>query len=94
MNHEVKGILHVKGETQQRSEKVSTRPFTIKVMDEKYEQYISFELVNDRTDIIDPFGVGEEITVSFNLKGRQWTSPQGEVKYFNTLEAWKVQGIF
>ena len=94
MNHEVKGILHVKGATNQRSEKFSTRSFTIKVMDDKYEQYISFELVNDRTDIIDPFGVGEEITVSFNLKGRQWTSPQGEVKYFNTLEAWKVQGIF
>lgn len=94
MNHEVKGILHVKGQTQQRYEKFSTRPFTIKVMDEKYEQFITFELVNDRTDLIDTFGVGEEITVSFNLKGRQWTSPQGEVKYFNTLEAWKVQGIF
>lgn len=86
--------MHVKGETQQRSEKFSTRPFTIKVMDDKYEQFITFELLNDRTDIIDPFGVGEEITVSFNLKGREWKSPQGEVKYFNTLEAWKVQGIF
>jgi hypothetical protein len=94
MSYEVKGILHVKGETQQRSEKFSTRPFTIKVMDDKYEQFITFELLNDRTDIIDPFGVGEEITVSFNLKGREWKSPQGEVKYFNTLEAWKVQGIF
>jgi len=94
MNQEVKGILHVKGERQQRSEKFSTRPFTIKVMEDKYEQFITFELVNDRTDMIDPFGVGEEITVSFNLKGRQWKSPQGEVKYFNTLEAWKVQGIF
>ncbi len=94
MNNEVKGILHVKGQTQQRSEKFSTRSFTIKTNEDKYEQFISFELVNDRTDMIDPFGVGEEITVSFNLKGRQWTSPQGEVKYFNTLEAWKVQGIF
>lgn len=94
MNNEVKGILHVKGQTQQRSEKFSTRSFTIKTNEDKYEQFITFELLNDRTDMIDPFGVGEEITVSFNLKGREWTSPQGEVKYFNTLEAWKVQGIF
>lgn len=94
MNNEVKGILHVKGQIQQRSEKFSTRSFTIKTNEDKYEQFITFELLNDRTDIIDPFGVGEEITVSFNLKGREWTSPQGEVKYFNTLEAWKVQGIF
>jgi hypothetical protein len=94
MNQEVKGILHVKGAIQKRSEKFSTRQFVVKIMDDKYEQLISFELVNDRTDLIDAFGVGEEITVSFNLKGREWTSPQGEVKYFNTLEAWKVQGIF
>lgn len=94
MNNEVKGILHVKGQTQQRSEKLSTRSFTIKTNDDIYEQFITFELLNDRTDMIDPFGVGEEITVSFNLKGREWKSPQGEVKYFNTLEAWKVQGIF
>jgi hypothetical protein len=94
MNQEVKGILHVKGAIQKRSEKFSTRQFVVKIMDDKYEQLISFELVNDRTDLIDAFGVGEEITVSFNLKGREWTSPKGEVKYFNTLEAWKVQGIF
>ena len=63
MNNEVKGILHVKGETNQRSEKFSTRSFTIKVMEDKYEQFITFELVNDRTDLIDAFGIGEEITV-------------------------------
>ena len=94
MNYEVKGILHAKGETQKRSEKFSTRPFTIKLSDEKFEQFVTFELINDKTDIIDPFGVGEEVTISFNLKGREWKSPQGELKYFNTLEAWKVQGIF
>jgi hypothetical protein len=94
MSYEVKGILHVKGAIQKRSEKFSTRQFTVKTMDDKYEQFITFELLNDRTDLIDAFGVGEEVTVSFNLKGREWLSPQGEVKFFNTLEAWKVQGIF
>ena len=94
MSYEVKGILHAIQDTRRVSEKFSTRSFTIKTNEDKYEQFITFELLNDRTDIIDPFGVGEEITVSFNLKGREWKSPQGEVKYFNTLEAWKVQGIF
>jgi hypothetical protein len=50
---------------------------------------ITFELINDKTSLIDAFGVGEEITVSFNLKGREWKE-----KFFNTLEAWKVEGIF
>jgi len=89
MSYEVKGILHAIQDTRRVSEKFSTRSFTIKVADDKYEQFITFELINDRTDMIDSFGIGEELTVSFNLKGRQW-----QEKYFNTLEAWKVQGIF
>jgi hypothetical protein len=42
-----------------------------------------------RQDLIEAFGIGEQITVSFNLKGREWKD-----KFFNTLEAWKVEGIF
>ncbi|MEY5040956.1 MAG: hypothetical protein RLZZ414_495, partial [Bacteroidota bacterium] len=30
-------------------------------------------------------------TVHFNLRGREWTSPQNEVKYFNSLEAWRIE---
>lgn len=89
MAHEVKGILYATGEITQRSEKFSTRQFTIKTTEEKYEQFITFELINDKTSLIDAFGIGEEITVSFNLKGREWKE-----KFFNTLEAWKVEGIF
>jgi single-strand DNA-binding protein len=89
MSYEVKGILYATGEITQRSEKFSTRQFTIKTTDEKYEQYITFELINDKTSLIDAFGIGEEITVSFNLRGREWKE-----KFFNTLEAWKVEGIF
>ena len=33
----------------------------------------------------------DQIEVSFNIRGREWTSPQGEVKYFNTLEAWRIE---
>jgi hypothetical protein len=50
MSYEVKGILYATGEITQRSEKFSTRQFTIKTTDEKYEQYITFELINDKTE--------------------------------------------
>jgi hypothetical protein len=42
---------------------------------------------------LDAFKVGNQLEVSFNLRGREWTSPAGEVKYFNTLEAWKIERI-
>ena len=56
-----------------------------------YEQHISFQATQDKCAMLDNVSVGEQIEVSFNLKGREWTSPQGEVKYFNTIEAWRIE---
>ena len=42
---------------------------------------------------MDKFEVGQEVEVSFNMRGRKWTSPQGEDKYFNSLDAWRVDAV-
>ncbi len=41
--------------------------------------------------MLDNYNVNDELTVHFNLRGREWKSPQGEIKYFNTLEAWRLE---
>ena len=51
---------------------------------------VLFTLMKDKVDLIDGHSVGDTITVKYNLKGRDWTSPQGDVKFFNTLEAWSI----
>jgi hypothetical protein len=56
-----------------------------------YPQDIMFQLTQDKCSLLDAFMEGQQVEVSFNLKGREWTSPQGEVKYFNTLEAFRVE---
>jgi hypothetical protein len=50
-----------------------------------------FQLTKDRCEQLDGYTVGDELHVEFNLRGREWHSPSGEVKYFNTLEAWRVE---
>jgi hypothetical protein len=90
----MKGVIKVIRQTQQVSEKFSKREFVVTDnSDEKYTQDIMFELKQDKTSLLDNFIEGQEVEVSFNLKGREWTSPQGEVKYFNTLDAYKVESI-
>eukprot|EP01041_Mallomonas_annulata_P030605 gene30605-52780_t len=49
-----------------------------------------FQLTQDKCSLADGVNTNDQIEVSFNLRGREWTSPQGEVKYFNTLEAWRI----
>ena len=85
----VKGKLHLKGDTQQISEKFSKREFVIQTED-KYPQLILLQLTQDKCSLLDFWNVGDNIEAEINLRGREWTSPDGKVKYFNTLEAWRL----
>lgn len=85
----ITGTLKTVFETKQVSATFSTREFVIETP-EQYPQTILLQLVQDKCDLIDSYAEGEEIVVEFNVRGRPWTNPQGEVKYFNTLQCWKI----
>jgi hypothetical protein len=85
----LEGTLKVANPTQVISEKFSKREFVIETTDQ-YPQQVMFQLTQDKCNLLDAFKVGNQLEVSFNLRGREWTSPAGEVKYFNTLEAWRL----
>ncbi len=61
--------------------------------DEQYPQHILIEFVQEKTDLLDKFKVGQPVRVSINLRGREWTSPQGEVKYFNSIQGWRIEPL-
>jgi hypothetical protein len=90
---QIQGTLKVKFEEQKVSERFRKRDFVIQDNSSQYPQLITFQLVQDRCSLIDPFNVGDELRVNFNLRGREWKSPQGETKYFNTIEAWKIENV-
>jgi hypothetical protein len=86
------GTLKVKSAEQQVSEKFRKREFVITDNSSQYPQHISFQLTQDKCSLIDSVKIGDEIKVFFNLRGREWKSPKdGELKYFNSLEAWKIE---
>ena len=90
---EVKGRLYYKGEIQYISDTFEKQEFVIEFAENpQYPEHIKFELIQGKCGIIDEFNIGTTITVSFNLKGRKWDDPKGGVKYFNTLQAWKITG--
>ena len=88
---EITGTLKVKGTTKQVSDKFSKRDLVITVDDGKYPQHVSMELSQERTELLNTFNVGDTVKVQFNIRGREWTSPQGETKYFNTLDVWSCK---
>ncbi|PIB35569.1 hypothetical protein BFP72_09275 [Reichenbachiella sp. 5M10] len=56
----------------------------------QYPEFVKFELIQDKCEQLDAYNVGQELNVAFNLKGRKWTNPQGQVVYFNSLQAWRL----
>ncbi len=81
-------------ETQQVSDTFKKRDFVIEYTENpQYPEYISFQLIQERCMLIDNYKIDDMVDVSFNLKGRKWISPEGETKYFNSLQAWRVEKI-
>lgn len=58
--------------------------------DEQYPQHISVQFVQDKCDLLDAYKVGDNVKVDINLRGREWTNPQGETVYFNTIQGWRI----
>jgi hypothetical protein len=92
-NYELTGTVKFIGDTVKVSEKFSKRDLVVSDGNAMYPQVISFQVTQDKCDLLDTIMEGQEVEVSFNLRGREWTSPQGETKYFNTLEAWRIDTV-
>lgn len=87
----VEGKIVEKFDTQNIKETFKKREFILEYAENpQYPEFIKFELIQSNCDQLDAMEVGDEVSVNFNLKGRKWTDPQGEVKYFNSLQAWRI----
>jgi hypothetical protein len=92
MGIETTGKLHTIFETKQVSERFTKREFVIELADNpKYPQVVLFQLTGDRCSQLDGMRVGDEVRIEFSLRGREWRSPNGDVKYFNSLDVWKIE---
>jgi len=90
INGRIKAIF----DTVKVSERFSKRDFVLTIEENSpYPQYITFQVVQDKCSLLDQYNIGDEIKVYFDLRGREWTNPEGQVKYFNTLNAWKIEKI-
>ena len=61
--------------------------------EEQYPQPINIEFLQEKGDLLNNLKEGDKVKVGINLRGREWTSPQGEVKYFNSITGWKVESL-
>lgn len=92
MGMETTGKIHKLFEAKQVTERFRKREFVLELGDNpRYPQFVLFQLTGDRCESLDGFSEGDDVRVEFSLRGREWKSPRGEIKYFNSLDVWALE---
>ena len=87
---ELTGKIKTINPTQEVSASFRKRELVVST-EEQYPQHILIEFNQDKCDILNNYKIGDDVKVSINLRGREWVNPQGETKYFNSIQGWKIE---
>ena len=90
MSAEIAGKIKVINPTKEVSDSFKKREIVV-TTDEQYAQHILIDFIQDKCAVLDSYKVGEEVLVSINIRGKEHTTKDGEVRYFNQLQGWKIE---
>ena len=89
---ELQGTVKKLGETQTFASGFQKRELVL-LTEEQYPQPIQIDFLSDKIDLLNNVSEGESVKVGINIRGREWTNPQGEVKYFNSINGWRIEKV-
>lgn len=90
---EIQGRIKMIGQTQTFGANGFRKRELVVTTEEQYPQHLMVEFVQDKCDLLNSYQVGQQIKVSINLRGREWVNPQGETKYFNSIQGWRIENL-
>lgn len=90
---EVIGKVKLIGEVQTFGSNGFRKREVVVTTDEQYPQMIMIEFVQDKCDLLNNYSLGQDVKISINLRGREWINPQGEAKYFNSVQGWRIESL-
>lgn len=84
--YEATGKIKVISDTQSFASGFTKREFVVTTAHDKYPQDLKFEVVKDKCALLDSLAVGQDVQVSFDIRGNEYNG-----KYYVNLSAWKIQ---
>ncbi len=90
---EIQGRIKMIDETKTYGNNGFRKREVVVTTEEQYPQHILVEFVQDKTDLLNSYQVGQLVKISINLRGREWVNPQGETKYFNSVQGWRIENL-
>ena len=90
---DISGKLKLINETKEYGTNGFRKREVVVTTEEQYPQDLLIEFIQDKCDIFNSYNVGENVKIDINLRGREWESPQGEIKYFNSIQGWRIEKL-
>lgn len=90
---EVIGKIKLINETQTFGSNGFRKRELVVTTDEQYPQMLLIEFIQDKVDLLNNYQVGQDVKVSINLRGREWINPEGQAKYFNSIQGWRIESL-
>lgn len=90
---EVQGRIKMIDETKTYGNNGFRKREVVVTTEEQYPQHILVEFVQDKCDLLNSYSEGQMVKISINLRGREWVNPQGETKYFNSIQGWRIENL-
>ena len=90
---EIIGKIKLINETQTFGSNGFRKRELVVTTDEQYPQMILIEFIQDKCDILNTYQVGQDVKVSINIRGREWINPEGQAKYFNSIQGWRIESL-
>ena len=89
----ISGKIKLIGETKEYGSNGFRKREIVITTQEQYPQNILIEFIQDRTSLLDSFQADDFVKIDINLRGREWTNQQGELKYFNSIQGWRIESL-
>jgi hypothetical protein len=87
---EIAGKIKVINPIKEVSDSFKKRELVV-TTEEQYPQHILIDFIQEKCSVLDNFNVGDDVNVSINVRGKEYTNKNGEVSYFNQLQGWKIE---
>jgi hypothetical protein len=84
--YELTGKIKLIQDEQTFASGFTKREMVVTVDEGRYPQDINLEFVKDKISLLDDLQPGQEVTVSFDIRGREHNG-----RYYNNLQGWKVE---
>ena len=90
---EASGTIKLIDETKEYGSNGFRKRELVLTTDDRYPQHLMIEFIQDNCDLLNSFQVGQNVKISINLRGREWVNPEGETKYFNSIQGWRIEKL-